>query len=584
MISPLGSSPLASDNDRLAVIGAVNLPIRVIDLTPEVAAGEVSVAAPVSTAGVWALVVEIDGVDVSDRLLGEVVVEAEENAARVADFSLVVAGEVVDVAAWTGCAVAISFGAAQGLGATNLMRIFTGSVEIPSIDPDTRILALHCSDNRQGIIAGLSKAQIEKIIPGSFWSAAVFSPAASAWDEVNDRLSTIPAALDLTPFGNLRLTPLAAKSSPDFVFLDDLVLDGGAKPEIAARSDMTNRVDITFGYRYPRVKAEGYVVTYDYLFDTPGFADWVRDGNAFLIRSQVIRALEAAGATVVEIVWTPLPSHAVMLPGGAAAWVPNPYTDNLLCLGFSALVTFDYVQEQDEIHGITVSCEQSIDAVGVVRESMTGALQGRYCDLVAAEAAIKSYRQSESSLPPRDIAIVQRGVTTAKAATLTQDTDRAAADDAMRCLMAIAATKIKRAHRRSTVLFRVPCWPALDVDKTVMASARGVSANGKVRKFVHRIRPDDGSAITECQLAISRAAGVGFGNADDAIYAPQGVADGATGALPQPVVTWNGLSGQDQQITIEFPGVEEAERQLAIAHIETDLSVSVPEDFLEILL
>lgn len=587
MTIALSASPLAAGDAGSGMpvrLVTSRLPVRVLEVASDVATGAASVAFNNGAAATWACVIELGGIDISDRVTGDVVVEGEENAARVCDFSFILEPGVIDVVSLNGKDVTISVGQAIGGSVVGAVRIFTGCVDTPSIDTSTSTVALRCSDNRQSIIAGFQKSQIAEILPGSYFSPAVFSAAVSAWAEFNARLSTIPASVEINAFGSIRVTPWAAKEVPDIIFDDDIVLDGGISPELASRSELINRVDIEFGYRYPRVKSEGYLVSYDYLLDTPGFADWVRDGNAFLTRAQVVRAIESAGGTVEEVVWSALPSHAVMLPSGDAAWIPNPATDNLLCLGFNALVSFDYAQEQDEKHVITVSCDQSIGAIGVVRESLNGAMQGRYVDLVAAETAIKSFRQSTSDKPPRDVAPIGRGLTIAQSVTLTDDTNRDAAVAAMQCLIAIAKAKIQQAHRRSSAQFKVPFWPALDIDKTVRASARGVTARGKVRRFVHRLSPATGSAVTECTLALSLAAGVGATQFDDSMPVPGAVQDGATSTLGLPIVIWNGLLGQDQNITITFPGVEDAERQLAVTKIETQVSVGVAEDLLEIVI
>ena len=58
---------------------------------------------------------------------------------------------------------------------------------------------------------------------------------------------------------------------------------------------LTNLVEINFGYRFPRIKSEGYQIDYDYLaLSATSFVYWVRDGNTFLQRA----AVEAATGPV----------------------------------------------------------------------------------------------------------------------------------------------------------------------------------------------------------------------------------------------------------------------------------------------
>ena len=69
----------------------------------------------------------------------------------------------------------------------------------------------------------------------------------------------------------------------------------------------------------------------------------------------------------------------------------------------------------------------------------------------------------------------------------------------------------------------------------------------------------------------------------DMIAAPAGTSDGTTSTLAAPVVTWNGLFGEDNQLTISFPGVADAERDKAQAVIDSVFRVRVEEDVFEVM-
>ncbi|HQU77977.1 MAG TPA: hypothetical protein PLU47_00770 [Azonexus sp.] len=542
-----------------------------------------------TVAAVWGVQVLVGAVDVTADIVGELTVEAEEGAARVADLVLQPgAGATVDVPSWTGKPVVIYFTDMSTGVATSAVVLFSGIVDLPTIDLRTRCLNLRCTDDLQGVLAGLSKAAIDTLVGGR-WSPAVFNAAADAYTYAQDRLSTVPACLDLDLTRTPRLTPWAAKPTADLSFTADHILENSLVPQFAERVGLINQVDLSFGYRFPRQKSEGYQVNYDYLaLHITSFPYWVRDGNPFLSRDAVRSAIQAAGGSIVSETWTALPTTGQVIPGtgGAPAgfWIPNPATDPLFCLGFSIVASFDYGQDIEETYSITVNNPASIAEIGVVRESMSGSLQGQYSDPVAVETNVLLYKNKISAIPPKDLAAVVVGLTNSADVTLTTDSNRTAAEAAIEVLVDVAKARIFAASRRSSVAGSLPLNPALDVDKTVAINADGVLAKGKVRRVLHRMAPASGRAVSDFELAICSVAGVGISHPDDATTAPAGSTAGTSSTLSAPSVTWNGLAGQDQVITITFPGVAAVERNKSNVAISQTFRAEITEDVFTITL
>lgn len=605
MILPLGTGPFAAGAEPpgdVADVGSAALPVRVFVVSPAtktlgvrvsvVASGILSGSSAFSDGGTssasWTVQVEIGGSDVSSSIVGDVVIEAEESAARIADMELCLTpGGSVSPASWVGKPVVIYFSGMSGGVPVGAMLLFSGRVDLPVLGSRSRNIALRCTDNRQDVIAGMTKEDIAALLPVARFSPAVFDSGARSLEYAGDLLSTVPQAIDLSPAGAIRVTQWPAKSTADLSFSDDQVLDQSVSVDIAQRSEVVNLVSVDFGYRLPRIKSEGYGLIYDYLdLNETDFGYWIRDGNNLLQRAAVVAAIEKTGASIVSITWTELPTTAQIIPGTggatAGAWLPNPLVDTQFCLGFSAVVSFDYSQQIDEAHKITVQNAASISALGAMRYSMSGALEGVYDDTVAIEQSILLYRQEVTKIPPKNVAPVVVGKTNSVDGLLTGDSNRAAANAAMEALIAVASTKIYDSHRRHSVSAAVPCNPVIDVDKTVSINAQGVVAKGKVRRVVHRLSPSGGDAITEFDLAICRAAGVGIAHPEDTITAPDGTTAGITSTLDDAVITWNGLAGQDNIITIEFPGVADAERDRSLVTIESVFAAPLYEDVLEI--
>ena len=559
----VGSTGSASVGVWVSVINAAYL------------SGTTLAADSTTTAAVWSPVVEINGVNVTSNIVGAVEVEGSEGDARIAVFSLsVAAGTTIKMPDYVGKSVIIDI--ADALGA-NRMRVFTGRLDLPDLDLESRTIRCTCTDDLQNIVAATTTAFIDSLVGGR-WSPVVFDKGAGTWRYAQDQLSTVPAALDLSAFSQLRVTDWQAKSVPDLDFDTDDILDGSLSVDFAERSALVNQVDIDFGYRFPRMKSEGYYINFSYM--TNGFSAWVNDGNGFLFRTTVVDAIENAGGTIVSITYVALPTTAQIVGGGF--WIPNPATDPLMCLGFEALVSFEYTQDVDETHAIRVYNDSSIGSVGLITERMSGSLTGVALDNSAAETSILLYKKEISKIPPLVSPTVVSGATNAAAITLTAETSRTAAAEAMETLIDVAKVKISGSHRSSRVSAAVPLNPLVDVDKTIRVIAQGVTAKGKCIHFRHRMEADTGKATSDFTLALCSLSGLGISDAGDTTAAPAGTVDGVTSTLGAPTCTYNGLLGQDQSFTVTFPAVAASERNVAQITITTDILAPLVEDVLTI--
>lgn len=552
----------------------VSLPVSASVVPAALFTGAQSVCIGQGTAAIWRVVVIVDGVDKSDQLVGDVMIDASEGAARIAEFSLKLpVGSVVSLSALTGRSVTIDIADFSTGVVRYAMRRFTGVVDTPTLDQASRVIALRCTDDLQGRCDGMTSAQLFALI-GGYRSDAVFDPAASGWDYAQDRLSTIPVSLDVSPQGGLRVTPWAPKLTPDISLGAGLVGDGSLRVEVADRAQLVNQVDVEFDYRFPRVKAECYSINFEYVNMT-NFAAFILAGGWWLQRSQVTAAIEAAGGTVESISYVPLPTSVIAV--GSGYFTPSA-ADLELCMGFSAAVSFDYAQTTEEQHHITVKNTLSVAAVGLRRETITGALEGVYPDITAAETAIRLYKDKATSIPPTDAATPEAGKVVSSDVSLTTATNRAAADAAMRALIAVAKTRILASHRKNTVSATVPLIPAMDLDKTIEITADGVHAIGKCVRVVDRLSHDEGSAVSEVTIALCSLAGVGVTHAEDPTEASAGTSAGAKNLTVTPTVVFNSAAAADHKLTVTFPGVEEAERARAVVPITKTIAAPLVED------
>jgi hypothetical protein len=529
-------------------------------------------------AGVWAAIVTIDGSDQSARIVGEIRIDAEEGAARIAELTIrPLAGTTFAIAAWVGKPITIDVADFSSGSPADIRRLFTGLIDTPTLDLELRTISLRCTDNLQGLIDAMDNATVDALTPGGYHSPAIFDPAARGWVRLQDRLSTLPSALELDVSGSPRLTAWAPKVAPDMALTDAHLLDGSVDVALAGRNQLVNRIDVRFDYRFPRVKAENYPLAYQYV-DATSIAQHALDLNAWLLREAVVSAIEGAGGTIEDITYIPLPNYAI------GTWIPNPEADIKLCMGFDAEVSFDFGQTIEEQHSITVQAPNSIAAVGTMRESLQGALEGVYPPIQTAEHAMTLWKNDIMGIPPLDTATPLLGYTVAADVSLTTDTDRAAADDAMETLIQIAKVRIYGSHRGNLVRGRVALNPAIDLDQTIDVDVGSVHATGKCYSVSHVLSPETGEATTDFTIAICSVAGVGTSHPETTTAAPAGSSPSSTPLAFSATADFNYLLAEDHVFTVTFPDVETVEREKALIALASSYNAPLTEDTLVITL
>jgi hypothetical protein len=560
-----------SDADYNAAIGAGSV-------TPLPGAGYTG-----RLGAVWTPIITVAGADVTARCVGGVRVMAREGAARIAEFTLApLPGEGVSVAAWVGRPVTVSVAKKYPDGGTGApRRLFTGIIDSPAPNLTERMVAISATDDLQGVIDALSDAAIDALTGGR-WSAVIFDPAAShGWRRALDRLSTRPASLDLDPFRAPR-TSAWSGGAESMTFTADDIEDGSVAVAVAPRAQLVNQVDIAFDYRYPRLKIEGYGVSWSYGSNWYVYAGV--EGRQVLTRQAVESALSSAGATVQgEISWKKIPDTFAE-PGVNYVWVTNPQIQAVTCRGFSCLCTFDYAKYNEEGHRIRVRNDASIAQVGVRATSLQSSLEGAYMEPTTYEAhTFLAKSGTNKALQPTNKLTASSGVTRAQNPELSPETNRAAADAAMMTLIDIAKTTIAGSHRGSSVDFTVPIHPGIDLPARIRVTTAHLSARGKVSALTHSMDTDTGRAVTEVTLSISALSGVGIAHPETPTAAPpeDEPANMILGAGAR--ITWNSGPDEDHAFSIEFPGVEAAERAKTVKEIESTYAAPIAEDLFQLI-
>lgn len=157
---------------QIATPFRLSAPLPVVVLDPAVLGGLGGTTADpggwsAAPAGTWCAIVQIGGIDYSDRLTGVITVRSEENAARIAEISILPAAPMQPLGI-IGKTVAIHFGQLLDGQPAKLQLLFTGFVDRPSVDASTGVLTLSCTDRAQYMWDRMSREQILMAMDGQY--------------------------------------------------------------------------------------------------------------------------------------------------------------------------------------------------------------------------------------------------------------------------------------------------------------------------------------------------------------------------------------------------------------------------------
>lgn len=488
---------------RITVAAAVTLALPAV----------VSLLSPTVTSPArWRPLVTLGGVDISERLVGQIDVDATEGEARIARFSMRAAAGTLLLPDWTGKPVEISIARQEANGsASDVRRLFTGVVDVPDYDLSTHVVQFDCTDQRQEVIGNTPREWIDVNVAG-YYSEAVSGPPSDTLDYALARLASVPAALDLDPYQSPRVTAWALPEPAALTFDAGDILDGSLQLQLASRADLRNEVTTGLQYRFPRLRARVIEVQFERTI-----SQYTSQGLDIPSRAMIEQALSGLSgwSPLGEVLFVPIDpgSYESVGAGGSIFTVVSLTDAPNLALGFAATYSARWVQSVTEDYAINVRAQASVDAIGYARETLSPASldapfdEAGWLDNPATEPAL--------TLPPiGDVALDYA----------TAGADRAASTAAIETLVAQAKVTALASHRNSRASAAVPIQADIDLDKRVAINTATLITSGKVARVAHRMSIDDGSAVTEFDIAISGFNAVGLQD-DDAPSAPAAPTD-----------------------------------------------------------
>lgn len=461
----------------------------------------------------WRPVVTLGGVDVSARLTGEIRIEAGEGEARVASFVMRPAPGPITLPDWTGAAVTIDIAQQDAAGnAIDARRLFTGVVDVPDLDLTERLVSFECTDQLQQVVRSLPKEWVDTNV-GGYYSEAVSGESSDMLQYADARLASVPASLDLDPYQAARVTPWNIEDDPVLVLTEADIIFGSLRVELAGRANIRNEVETVLQYRFPRLRARVASANFERTIN-----QYTSQGLDLLNRDMIEQALSSPQGWrllgEINIVPVDPGTYESSGSGGTVYTVISATDAPQLSLGFAARFASRWVQWVTEEYRLTVSAQASIDALGLSRESSNGAVLDAEFD----DGVWLSEPDAEPvlTLPTTgDVSLDYGGA---------GRTDRTAAQNAVRTMVAQSRCQILAAHRDTSTSAMTPLHAGIDLNRRIEIDTAEVHARGKAIRVTHRMDIETGEHDTEFAIAISGFSAVGLQD-DDPVDAPAAPVD-----------------------------------------------------------
>lgn len=432
----------------------------------------------------WKIKLLLDGVDRSSSLIQTLTIEAEENTAKIAEFTLMAHAGKISVTQWLGKSVKIFFLASEEV------LIFEGVVDEPVYDPTTQMTTFTCSDQFQNYIQSLSKSDIDNLIQG-YYAPVVFESVEDHWEYMQVVLSTVPVCLDLDNQQKLRRTPWEAKKTPDLILSEDDILYQSIQVQLSNRRDMVNQCRITVDYRYSILKQRD--VSYQYAY-TLSMCEQLKRNATMPNVDMIEQAIDGTGWCLKHKVQYQHPQESGWVDCGAGAigYLIKESVRNYLVQEAHFSLSKRYLQSSVEHYHMTIQAPQSIRQLGEMTE----------VDSVVYEVDYNTehFMRSTGYQPP-----IAESYLDENGDYIYPARDDARLQQAMITKMQQAKTKILKSHRNNLVTFQMLLDPLITRQHTIKLDTVHVQAQGKVKHIVHHCDFTTGSCLSTVTLAISRS-------------------------------------------------------------------------------
>ena len=473
-----------------------------------------------------------------NQIRDNITINRVENESAIMSVTLSPPAGLQDVDYWAGQDVSLTI---DGVTA------FAGVVDMPEIDVIYKKITLVCNDKRREILNALD------VSTTGYYSSAIFGDTENTIDELEQRLTTIPSAADIKPDGTSSITDINPKTIADFTLTDSTIYHRKPEASPTSRIRLTNQVNLTFNYRYTRLRHRER----SFKIQDEDYCDIFAAAGPFTKKTSFIDYANQMDWLLNEstITWDELPESGLITECSGADFVLYNWGGYAESMYFDAAKRF--AQTVVEEFTITVKAPQSITQHGVIEWNQDNGINIEY-----------SSREWENftkyDAPTGGTADVNDYYT---------DEDGLVADyeNAILTAINIANTKIIKSHRDTQVLFETDLRLDFNLTHTIALSTDILDAQGKVTGIYHVISIGKRKGNTTTEISLSTAQGAQI--TDDITIAPARltvpvVSDAWTN--PQVMLITNGL--------VDTPAIDDTSRGEQIVQGTETYNIEIQDD------
>jgi hypothetical protein len=536
----------------------------------------------------WDAHIYIDGALIPhNQIHGPIRIERQENMAALMEVTIIPPKGIQDLIDYHGKSIHVDVETLTD----GIVRVYTGTVDIPEVNFIEKKITLRCTDDRSKLI----NAQLGSVVKGiGYYSVEVFGEVQSLEEELSARLSTVPLALDFDAYGVHHITPWKSKENADFNFDAKEVYYFEPRVVLSGRGRVVNKINLNIGYRYNRL--HHHERSFGFVAIGTDICSFLLSGMQLPTRSMILGAAQGTGWPIKGginfgdiplggwyrcgtnvIGWTrPMSSTSstivktedqLGLPTGVSPsgefgksldFFLNPepgdpvldadgkevtqhivhsttdYSGNFAS-GAAWIGTTRWAQTVTEQYSLTIEAPQSISRYGTIEQDVSLGVTA-----ISEDTEWENYTSYRPPVP--GWGAIQASI------FLDQDVNRKQYNHAVITAINQAKTSILETHRTTSVFIDKFVFPKVDLQHTVEIDTHTLRCKGKVRKVIHTLDVVIGEAKTNIELAISLS-GQDEAASESSIFSPKVPQDSVT--YPSSSITFGTFLGIDPNTSDE---------------------------------
>lgn len=420
-----------------------------------------------------------------------------------------------------GRAVTIDYVLKDAFGAIlDTQRIFTGTINEVIYDPVTRLSTYTCTDGRQVLLENLDRPSIDALMPGSWYSSFAFDDDANNFEYAEDRLSTVPFALDLDRFGVWQFAQFASQPSGEYKFDGTNTMYNSLSVNIETWRNITTEIELTCDYRFTRLRER--LTTFGWTF--PGsFCDYLDSGFTLPRKQMIVSAANGGSWRLTSVNFENMPPTTVYTCGGSPRFWLNDGSKfaPLFTLDASGTIAKRFSNTIKENYVLTIQAPSSQTQFGVIKDTLSFSVDPDFDarDWLNEGASVDEAEiERDPNVPStsQSVAIGDFGYDFSVNGTdkyydligdeiIEGDGRREDWENAVQTMIQVGKVQLLQSHRRNEVGWRTPLVPEIELYHTLEIDTCPVHARGKVKAFSHEMNMETGEAVTQITVSISRS-------------------------------------------------------------------------------